>query len=291
LKKALIIINPVSGISNKTRIKELLHQKIDRRHFQHEIVFSQYAGHVEELSREAAQAGLDLVVAVGGDGSVNETGTGLAGSETRMGIIPSGSGNGLAHYLHIPFNLDRAIECLNQFHSRKIDTGTLNGHFFCNVAGAGFDAHVATEFAKAERRGFWSYFKLVLQEYPNYKARTYKLKYQGGEITRKALLITFANSNQFGNNAIIAPDARADDGLLDVCILSKVPLIEAPLLGQMLMLKLIDRTHYVEYIKTSEITVLQEAPENCHVDGEPLEAGKVLQVKVNPLSLNVVVPR
>jgi YegS/Rv2252/BmrU family lipid kinase len=291
LKKALIIINPVSGISNKTRIKELLHQKMDRRHFRHEIVFSQYAGHAEELSREAAQAGLHLVVAVGGDGSVNEAGAGLAGSHTHLGIIPTGSGNGLAHYLHIPFNLDRAIECLNQLHSRKIDTGTLNGHFFCNVAGAGFDAHVATKFAKADRRGFWSYFKLVLEEYPRYKARTYKLNYQGEEITRKALLITFANGNQFGNNAIIAPDAKADDGLLDICIMSKVPLIEAPLLGQVLMLKLIDRTHYVEYIKTPEITVVQEADESCHLDGEPLEAGKVLQVKVNPLSLNVVVPR
>jgi diacylglycerol kinase (ATP) len=290
LKNALIIINPVSGISNKDRIKELLHQKLDRKHFKHEIVFSKYAGHVEELSHQAAVAGLDLVVAVGGDGSVNETGAGLVGSETRMGIIPSGSGNGLAHYLHIPFNLDRAVECLNQFHSRKIDTATLNGHFFCNVAGAGFDAQVAKEFAKVERRGFWSYFKLVLEEYPRYKARTYKLNYQGGEITRKALLITFANSNQFGNNAIIAPDAKADDGLLDICIMSKVPLIEAPLLGQLLMFKLINRTHYVEYIKTPEITVVQEADLNCHVDGEPLEAGKVLHVKVNPLSLNVVVP-
>ena len=281
----------MSGISNKDRIKELLHKKIDRTHFKHEIVFSKYAGHVEELSRQAAVAGLDLVVAVGGDGSVNETGAGLVGSETRMGIIPSGSGNGLAHYLNIPFNLDRAIECLNQFRSRKIDTATLNGNFFCNVGGAGFDAHVATEFAKVERRGFWSYFKLVLEEYPGYKARTYKLSYQGQEITRKALLITFANSNQFGNNAIIAPDAKADDGLLDICIMSKVPLIEAPLLGQLLMFKLINRTHYVEYIKTPEITVVQQADENCHVDGEPLEAGQVLHVKVNPLSLNVVVPR
>jgi len=280
----------VSGISNKDRIKELLHQKFDRKLFKYEIVFSKYAGHVEELSRQAAVAGHDLVVAVGGDGSVNETGAGLVGSETRMGIIPSGSGNGLAHYLNIPFNLDRAIECLNQFRSRKIDTATLNGHFFCNVAGAGFDAQVATEFAKVKRRGFWSYFKLVLEEYPGYKARTYKLNYQGQEITRKALLITFANSNQFGNNAIIAPDAKADDGLLDICIMSKVPLIEAPLLGQLLMFKLINRTHYVEYIKTPEITVVQEADENCHVDGEPLEAGKVLHVKVNPLSLNVVVP-
>ncbi len=291
MKKALIIINPVSGISNKARIKELLHKKIDRKRFHPEIIFSQYAGHVEELSREAAGAGLDLVVVVGGDGSVNEAGAGLVGTDTPLGIIPTGSGNGLAHYLDLPFNLDRAIDNLNHFHSKKIDTATLNGHFFCNVAGAGFDARVATEFAKVERRGFWSYFKLVLQEYSNYKARTYKLKYHGQEITRKALLITFANSNQYGNNAIIAPDAQADDGLLDVCILSKVPLIEAPLLGQMLMLKLIDRTHYVEYIKTPEITVVQEADENCHVDGEPLKSGQVLHVKVNPLSLNVVVPR
>lgn len=289
-KKIKFIINPVSGISNKDRIIGLIEQRLNKQQFDHQFVFTQYAGHGYELGCEAVQQGLDAVIVVGGDGSVNEVGKALVGTEVKLGIIPTGSGNGLAHFLKIPFNLGEAINALNAFHLKTIDTLTANGHFFCNAAGVGFDAKVAHEFAKVKRRGFWSYFKVILHEYPIFPARSFSLHYEGHHIQRKALLVSFANSDQFGNNAIIAPEAQVDDGLVDVCIMSRVPLIEAPLLGQMLLLKLINKTHWVEYIRTAEITIEQPGETIAHLDGEPVVLGEKIHIKVNPLSLQVIVP-
>jgi len=290
LKKAAIIINPVSGISNKEMIREIIHRGVDKTRFRHEILFSEYAGHAYQVSKQCAKEGYDMVVAVGGDGSVNEVGHGLVNTSTSMGIIPTGSGNGLAGFLKIPSSLSKAMECINTFRNIKIDTANLNQHFFCNMAGTGFDARVSEKFSRVRRRGFWSYFKIIMSEYPSFEARNYKLLFKEQVLERRAMMINFANSNQFGNNAVIAPNAKINDGLLDVCIVSKVSLLEAPLFGQVLMLKLMDRTHYVEFIKASEITVLQETEEVCHTDGDPVNAGKNLKVKVNPLSLNVIVP-
>jgi diacylglycerol kinase (ATP) len=288
-RKILFLINPVSGISNKERIKELIHQKIDKTRFIHHVLFTGHAGHGMELSKEAISKGVDAVIVVGGDGSVNEVASALVNSSVSLGIIPTGSGNGLAHYLRLPFNLSRSLDTINKLKTLKIDTLTMNNHLCVNLAGVGFDAKVANEFSKVKRRGFWSYFQIVINEYPRYEVQEYQLNYDGKSITRKALLICFANSNQFGNGVVIAPEAKIDDGLIDVCIVSRVPLIEAPIMGQMMILKLIDRTHYVEYIRTSEITLIQEGNYVAHIDGDPVFPGKEINVKVNPLSLNVIV--
>lgn len=289
-KNLLVIINPVSGISNKQKIRELIDDNIDKEKFDPELVFTAYAGHGKLLATEAVNQGYNAVVVVGGDGSVNEVGAALVNTEVPLGIIPTGSGNGLAHHLKLPFNLNKAIGLINKFHFEKIDTYTVNGQFGCNVAGVGFDAHVAEKFALVSRRGFWSYFRIILQEYPGYEAMPFTLEYGAEKIHRKALLISFANSNQFGNGAVIAPEASLTDGLLDICIMSKVPLLEAPLMGQMLIFKLINRTHYVEYIKTAEFTLTQEIDGPSHIDGDPFVRGKKFHVKVNPLSLNVITP-
>jgi diacylglycerol kinase (ATP) len=289
-KSILILINPVSGISNKDRIRQILKEKLNDSGVDHEVKFTGYPGHGTELAQQAAEKGLDAVVVAGGDGSVNEVARGLVKTNTALGIIPTGSGNGLAHFLHIPFNLSRAIESIKAFQIKKIDTFTINENFGCNLAGVGFDAKVAVEFSKVKRRGFWSYFRLVLHEYLTYKSQNYTLEFDDQIINRKALMVCFANSNQFGNNAVIAPDASTDDGLIDICIISKVPLLEAPVMGTMLVTRLLNKTHYAEYFKTREVILHKSSGVPLHIDGDPVDADNKIHLKVNPLSLNVIVP-
>lgn len=289
-KRILIIINPVSGISNKERIRQLLHEKLNESNLDYTIEFTEFSGHATQLANEASENGLEAIVVVGGDGSVNEVAKGLVNTNVALGIIPTGSGNGLAHFLHIPFNLSKAIDNIKAFQVKKIDTFTINGHFGCNLSGVGFDAKVAVEFSKVKRRGFWSYFRIVLQEYLTYKSQNYVLQFDGKTIERKALMVCFANSNQFGNNAVIAPGASADDGLIDICIISKVPLIEAPVMGTMMVSRLLNKTHYAEYFKARQVTLLKPSGVPLHIDGDPLETEDKIHLKVNPLSLNVIVP-
>ncbi len=286
--KILFLINPVSGISNKQRIKDLIHRRIDKSKFDYDVLFTEYAGHGVELSETAISENHDAVIVVGGDGSVNEVGSALVNTKVALGIIPTGSGNGLAHHLKLPFNLARSIENINKYQISRIDTLEINNHFCVNIAGVGFDAKVALEFSKAKRRGFWSYFQIILHEYPKYKALDYTLTFDNQVVRKNALLVCFANSNQFGNGVVIAPKASLTDGILDVCIMSKVPLVQAPVLGQVLFLKLINKTHYVEYIRTKQIKLSQQQDQVAHIDGDPIFLGKEIHVKVNPLSLNVI---
>jgi len=289
-RNILILINPVSGISNKDRIRQILKEKLDDSGLDFQVKFTSYPGHGTELAQEAAKKGLDAVVIAGGDGSVNEVAKGLVNTNTALGILPTGSGNGLAHFLQLPFNLSKAFDNINAFRVKKIDTFTINGKFGCNLSGVGFDAKVAVEFSKVKRRGFWSYFRIVLQEYVTYESQNYVLEFDGKTIHRKALMVCFANSNQFGNNAIIAPGASADDGLIDICIISKAPLVEAPIMGTMLVSRLINRTHYAEYFKTHEVILHKPEAVPVHIDGDPVDTENTIHVKVNPLSLNVIVP-
>ncbi len=288
-RNILILINPVSGISNKDRIKQILKEKLYDSGFNYQVKFTGYSGHGTELAHEAVNLGLDAVVVAGGDGSVSEVAKALVNTDVALGIIPTGSGNGLAHFLKLPFNLSKAIDNIKAFRVKKIDTFTVNSRFGCNLSGVGFDAKVADEFSKVKRRGFWSYFRIVLQEYVTYESQNYVLEFDGKTIERKALMICFANSNQFGNNTVIAPGACADDGLIDICVISKVPLLEVPVMGTMLVSRLLNKTHYVEYFKTSEVVLNKPEGVALHIDGDPVDTENTIRVKVNPLSLNVIV--
>jgi YegS/Rv2252/BmrU family lipid kinase len=288
-RNILILINPVSGISNKHRIRQILKERLDDSGLDYQVKFTGYSGHGTELAQEAVNSGHDAVVVAGGDGSVSEVAKALVNTDVALGIIPTGSGNGLAHFLKLPFNLSKAIGNIKTFRVKKIDTFTVNGRFGCNLSGVGFDAKVADEFSKVKRRGFWSYFRIVLQEYVTYESQNYVLEFDGKTIERKALMICFANSNQFGNNTVIAPGACADDGLIDICVISKVPILEAPVMGTMLVSRLLNKTHYAEYFKTSEVVLNKPEGIPLHIDGDPVDTENTIRVKVNPLSLNVIV--
>lgn len=289
-KNILFIVNPISGVGKQKGIEQLIARELDQSKYSYRIVYTEGSGHAVTLCREAALSGTDVVVAIGGDGTVNETATGIVGTETALGIIPTGSGNGLSRHLKIPMNIKKAIGIINQGKIKKIDTATINDTFFVNIAGVGFDASVAKKFALSERRGFSTYLQITSNTYKDYKPRKYTLAIDGETITRRALLVSFANSNQWGNNITINPGARLDDGYIDVCIVQKVPFWKTIFVAPLLFLKRFDRTSYVEIIRAKEVQLIRKKGKSVQVDGDPKKMGKELNVKILPLSLSVIVP-
>lgn len=289
-KKTKIIVNPVSGVRKKNIIGNYTEKILDKKKFDYDIAYTRKAGHATELARKASEDNYELVIAAGGDGTINEVAKGLVHTKTSMGFIPIGSGNGLAHHLKIPTNPVAALEAINSFNNKKIDTVRINNEMFVSIAGIGFDARVARKFSKSKRRGFLAYFGIVSREYPWYKPKKYQLLIDGKPLFKKALLISFANSNQFGYNTQIAPDAKIDDGLVDVCIAHKVPLIELPIIAHLLYWNQIGKSKYVEIIKARKIEVLQNRNRYINLDGEAVKLGKHLKINIDPMSLNIIAP-
>lgn len=285
--KVRFIINPISGNGKNKDIALLIGKILDRTKFTHEICFTQSQADATRLSREARDKGMDLVVAVGGDGTVHEVGKALIGSNTALGIIPRGSGNGLARHCGIPCEPVKAIKLINQMKMRPIDTVKINGDHFLNMAGIGFDAYIAKKFSLDIKRGFFTYLKLVMKHFFSYKCQDYKLIIDGKKMEQKAFLISFANSSQYGNNIRISPKAKIDDGLLDVVILHPFPLISTPRLIFQLLSSKIDQSKYVEIIPGKEI-IVEGGPFHTHLDGEPVTSKNNLNLTVLPFSLNLV---
>lgn len=289
MKKICFIINPISGIGRQKVIEKLIDKYLDRTKYLYEIAYTNAPKHATILAKDAVMKKTDIVVAVGGDGSVNETAKGLVGSDVAMAIIPTGSGNGLARYLNISLNLKKAMDIINNGKIIKIDTIQLNDETFANVAGIGFDAHIGWEFAKFGKRGFSSYVKVIMREFPKYKPQNFQLTIDGNTIDKKAFLISFANGSQWGNNAHIAPTADIADGIMDIAIIRDITFLNGLSIGYKLFKKTLHKSVYLEIIKAKEVIVKQNAT-IAHIDGEPIEVGNSIHIKVNPLSLNVIVP-
>lgn len=265
-------------------------QTLDHQRFDYTLSYTRKPGHATEIAKESVKRGVDIVVAAGGDGSVNEVVKGVLHSDTILGIIPLGSGNGLAHHLNISTNPITALQAINKLNIKKIDTVSINHDIFVSIAGVGFDATVARKFDKTKRRGFLAYFGIVSKEYQSYKSKIYDLIIDGEIISREALFISFANSNQFGYNTLISPGAQIDDGLIDVCIVKKVPVIELPVIAHLLYWKQVDKSKYIEIIRANDIIVRQPKSKLVNLDGEAVRLARSLHIRVNPLSLNIIVP-
>ncbi|MBN1200022.1 MAG: diacylglycerol kinase family lipid kinase [Bacteroidales bacterium] len=289
-EKIVFIVNPVSGSGRQKGISSYVDKYLDNSRYRSEIFFTENRGHAVELTREAVRRGAAVVVAVGGDGTVNEVGRGLAGTDTALAIIPTGSGNGLARHLGLPMNFRKAIQVINKGKRNTIDSATLNGVFFINMAGVGFDAHVARKFDVSEKRGFLSYLSISASSYKRYKPKKYKIRIDGKLLKRRALMVSFANSSQFGNNTTISPRASLEDGLIDVCILRKLPFWKIALLSPLVFTKKFDKTPYLEIIQGKEVEVERKKGKYVHIDGEPGKENKTFSIQVHPLSLHVVVP-
>ena len=290
-RNLLFIVNPISGIGRQKKIETFLEQTIDRGLFDYTVRYTERIHHGTDLAKEAVEQGcFDAIVAVGGDGSVNDVVSGLVGSNLALGIIPCGSGNGLARNLKIPLTPTHAIEAINHYKIAEIDTIYLNDRVVASIAGIGFDARVARRMKQTKVRGLQAYAKIILTDYPTYKEHTYRLNIDGNEIERKAWFISFANSNQFGYNTAIAPLAQLDDGLIDVCIVDRIPLLHLPMTAPLLYLNHFELSQHVEYFKAHEVTVYNNEEKWVNIDGEGERIGTELHFRNVRKSLKVLVP-
>lgn len=289
-KKIHFIINPASGngLAAKEGFERIIADNLNTKIFDYKLSHTTSAQHAYDLSKESAEANYDIIVAVGGDGTANRVAKGLYGSGSALALVPVGSGNGLARYLNIPLDPVKSIQLINSMPLKEIDTVSINDELCLSIAGVGFDALVAKKFAKAEYRGFFSYFHIALQSYPGYRPRKYRMVIDGKSVKRKALFVSFANSNQFGYNTVIAPDASINDGMVDVCIVNKVPVLSAPYVLGLLWRNKIDHSGYLEIMKAKEIQLTRNKNRNINLDGEPLKVGKDIIIKVNPRSLKII---
>ena len=290
MQKIRFIINPNSGTGKKNLLPDLINKFIDKEKYVFEICLTQAPGHATELAKDAVEKEFNIVVSVGGDGSVNETAKALFKTNTTLGIIPTGSGNGLARHLGISVDVEKAINIINKGTVDNIDTVTVNDRFCIGTIGVGFDAHIAHLFAKATKRGYSTYVILVLTEFSSYKEKRFSILVDGNLFERDCFLLTFANSSQFGNNAVIAPFANIKDGIIDITIMSRFPALSAPSLIYRLMNNSIQGSRFFESMRGKEIIVENNSSMLGHIDGEPVIFNSDLKIKINPLSIKVIVP-
>ncbi len=295
MKNIAFIINPISGAKEtqnaKKKLPKLIMQTLDTEQWLPNIVFTEYAGHATELAYQYARMGFDAVVAVGGDGTVNEVARGLKGSKTAMGVIPMGSGNGFARHLNIPIRPQKALEMINHSEPISVDYGLANGHLFVSTCGTGFDAVIADHFAGSNKRGFMTYLRNILKDVFSYSSQTYHIVGDGLDVTHKAFLITFANANQWGYEAIIAPRASVQDGKMDIMIMSSNAILGSASLALRLFAGNIDNSYFMDTLRAREVTLEREEKAPFHIDGDPVEMEKDIHIRIVEDGLRVLVEK
>lgn len=277
--KILFIVNPISGIGRQKKIEQLIDLNLNKERFVPEICYTQYAGHAIEIARQAV-GNYDIVTAIGGDGSINETASQLVGTETALAVIPCGSGNGFARTLNIPLKPEEAVKHLNTADLKTIDTCTVNDKFFISIAGTGFDSVVAAKYEQMPGRGFKTYFKAGFGSFFKYQQDEYTLLYNGIERKERAFLITACNSTQYGYNFRIAPQAVLDDGLIDVAIVRRPPIWRIPYTAAGIMLGRAHKSKYIDIVRCPSITIKGSTSGYINLDGETVECKGDLTFKV-----------
>ncbi len=287
----LVLVNPISGTGSKKGIPERIRKDLSGMGYDPVVYFTEGKGHAGSLVKDHLARGIEKVVAVGGDGTVNEVATALVHTSAVLGIVPMGSGNGLARHLGLPFGIGQSLDLLQQGKTLGMDYGTINGiPFFC-TAGVGFDAYVGKLFSEAMTRGFGVYLTKTVQALFQYHPGHYVLEVGDQRIETDAFVVTFANASQYGNRATIAPGADLTDGKMDLVIVSPFPLVMAPALGIQLFTRLIDRSRYVQVIRCEEAKVIAPSGEIfIHYDGESDTTERLVETRVVRNGLRVLVP-
>ena len=288
----VIIINPISGGASPRAARaraQLALAVVDAHGDPVEVLLTEAVGHARELAKSAVRRGARLVLAWGGDGTINEVASALAFDDVPLGIVPAGSGNGLARELGVHPRAERAIADALQAVPRPMDLGEIDGHLFANMAGIGFDAHIASRFATATRRGFIGYAGITARALTSYVPQHYRVTIGGVETAHRAVLVTIANSAQFGNNARIAPGARVDDGELDLVVFEERSRIATICQMPRLFNGTVARVRGCTIRRIREVTIESEQPMTYHVDGEPVAGGTRLRARVHPGALMVAV--
>lgn len=290
-KQVLFIINKYSGTGYKPAVEGRLLSFCQQAGLEAHLEFTQGRGHATQLAREASQSkNFDVVFAMGGDGTVNEVAKGVVNTNQVMGIIPKGSGNGLARHLGIPLDFKKCLSYIASTEVIAMDSFTVNNHLSINVSGIGFDGHIAGLFGKNGKRGLVNYARLVLQEFMQYPEFSGEIMIDGVLVSEQAFVLAFANSSQFGNNARIAPHASVCDGELDISFVRKVPFVQAAGFAQKMFTGNLGTSRFVKIIKGKEIKIRFPRPMAYHIDGETMQPASEFAIKINPGSIRLLIP-
>lgn len=286
----MVIVNPFSGTKSKAKVPMLIDELIDKSRFEIEIAIVERENHVHDLSTQAIEGGYYGVIAVGGDGTINGAASALRDSDVALGIVPCGSGNGLARHLGIPLNVKKALSIINADKVEALDYCMLNDTPFVCTCGMGFDAVVADSFAHKSRRGPITYVRTAITEYLTFKPTHYRIEIDGKELEVDAFVVACANAAQYGNNAFISPHASMQDGLLDVVVMTPFHRLESPIMGLDLFTKRLDKNTHVSIYRTRRVVIHRPEPAVMHVDGEPLMMPADLTVTCHPAGIKMFIP-
>ncbi len=281
------IINPVSGHGSGTKAIRQIRKLCEKKGLRYAFHETYQVGDGSALSRKGVACGFDTIVAVGGDGTVNEVGRELVGTDVKLGIIPKGSGNGLARHLGIPMSTSASLRRVIQGRKVIIDTGELDGHIFLNMAGIGFDAHVSKAFSESTRRGWFNYLKIILRLGRNIEKFHFMVKTEDGNKEYDSIMLSVANSAQYGNNAKIAPKADIADGMADVCVLRPISFFGSIIFLLKVMTGTVRKNKKFDIFKAQSFTI-EGTDGLAHIDGDPIEINKTVKVEMKPKSLNVI---
>jgi len=286
--KIWFIINPISGVRRKDDIPSLIDDHLNHDKFDFEIKFTQYKGHGLELATEAVKQKVDIVCAVGGDGSVHEVGTGLIGSTVKLAIIPIGSGNGLARHMNIPLTVSKAIQCINDQEEIQMDTVLVNDTPFIGFGGYGLDAVIAQKFDQDKKRGFRTYVKHVFREFFKYNPINISIDTNGQIKKMPVVMCTIANTSEFGNGFVVSPKSDATDGKIELFLLKPFSFWRTPALIYKFFTKKSHQSQFAEVIsfEKAKINLSQQI---AHYDGEPVDVRSELNVQVVPKSLHILI--
>ena len=286
-KSIAFIINPISGVGKQAGIEQTIKTSLDTSRFNVHVFYTQAPKDGTRLALEAMKT-CDIIVAVGGDGSVNDVAKALIHSEKILGIIPSGSGNGLARHLGLSLDVKEALNHLQNGVVRAIDTLSINDKPCISIAGVGFDADVAERFNKCKKRGFMKYSEIAFTEFLFYRPKRYKLNFNGRKLRLRALMINFANSNQFGYGFQISPNADLTDGLMDIVVLKKPHLLWSPVEAIRFLRNAIHRSKHCQIHQTANVKLKRKSPDWMNIDGEAVWMPREITITVHPESLHII---
>jgi YegS/Rv2252/BmrU family lipid kinase len=286
----LFIINPKAGVGTNHLLEDMIRSTARSFKLEVDVVYTEYKGHGTELAAKAAEEERGAVVAVGGDGTVNEVARAVNGTTTALGIIPAGSGNGLARHHKIPMDPFQALQVALIRNTQLQDSVLINGLPSFNVSGLGLDAHIASRFGNDGKRGFSSYMRLLLSELPGYKAYEYTIRISGREIKGKYLMLSICTASQFGNNARINPEADVTDGLTDIVCVKDVPFYAVPVLLVRAFYGKVTRSRYVTHVRCDKLTIECNEAVPLHIDGETAGIHSVINIVTKPSSLLIIKP-
>ena len=288
MKKFLFIINPVAGSGKGRQIGETIRTLQNSWAFEPTLLFTQKNGDARLIAADALGKGFDSVIAVGGDGTVNEVASALVHTSQAMGIIPAGSGNGLAHHFGYRGTVQNILTSLGKAQALQMDTLSINGRTGLNVSGFGFDGYVAWLFNQSTRRGLSQYTRIALREYFRYPLIRFEVVADGASFQMDAHMLVIANAREFGNRAIIAPGARTDDGLLDLVMVRKPGILQLPLTFYRLFNGTLKDNSNIRTLRCRTFRARSSTPVHLHIDGEAMKPVNTVDVSVEPLSLHML---